>query len=247
MKYLLSLPRLSLMIAGAWIILSLCGIFKATHMRHRIQLLVYRATCRIWKLRITQRGELASPPALLVANHCSYVDVAILGSLGIIRFTPKKDVKSWFIIGSLVQAFDVIFVDRSPSKANNTQTLLQDAMQQGGRLCIFPEGTTNDGRSLKPFKSAMFSLVSHADTTITLQPIAIQYQRVDGHLLTEKDWEHIAWYGDCSLIPHMWHLARYRTIEVTVHCLPPLDTLGKDRKTLCTEAQQAIMHALAGI
>jgi 1-acyl-sn-glycerol-3-phosphate acyltransferase len=245
MKYLLSLPRLFLLVGCAWGVLSLCGLLRASTLRQRLQTLTYRATCRIWKLRITIDGELAPPPALIVANHCSYMDVAILGSLGAMRFTPKKEVKSWFLIGRIVQAFDVIFVDRTPSKTNDTQATLQRAMTEGGRLCVFPEGTTNNGRSLKPFKSAMFSLITHTETPLTLQPIAIQYQRVDGHPLTDADWDRIAWFGDSALIPHMWQLARFSHIEVTVHCLPPISTEGKDRKALCALAEAAIAGKIA--
>ncbi len=242
MKYFRSMPALIVTVLAASLTLALLKICKAKQVRQTLQTLTYRATLKIWRIKITQFGELAPAPAMLVANHCSYLDVAILGSLGAMQFTPKSEVRHWFIIGRVVRAFDVIFVDRSPSRANEVQAKLQQAMLGGGRLCIFPEGTTNDGRTMKPFKSAMFSLI--ANTQTPLQPIAIRYKSVNNVSLTPKTcpetWEQIAWFGDAALLPHMWGLGRFKNIEVEVHCLPTINPHNLHRKELAKQAEQLI-------
>ncbi len=238
MKYLRSMPLLFLVILIVSIMLAALRICKATNARQKLQTLAYRITLKIWRIKITQIGELAPPPVMIIANHCSYVDVPILGALGSMRFTPKSEVRGWFLIGRVVRAFDVVFVDRTPSRANNTQSQLQQALQQSKRLCIFPEGTTNNGTMLKPFKSSMFSLVAGTETL--LQPIAIKYKSVNGAPLDAKTWECIAWFGDASLLPHMWRLGRFKNIKVEVHCLPPLNPQGANRKELAQQAEQLI-------
>ena len=204
-----------------------------------MQVLTYHLSSKIWRLKIKQIGELAPAPAMLVANHCSYVDVMVLGALGEMQFTPKSDVRKWPVIGAVVAGFDSIFVDRNPSKAAQVQSNLENAMLSGGRLCIFPEGTTNNGRELKPFKSSMFSLIA-GQNNVNLQPIAIKYIAVDGKPMTPELWEQIGWFGDSELIPHMWNLGKFKSIEVEVHCLPIIKHQGVHRKELAAQAQNQI-------
>ena len=240
MKYLRSMPLIFVTVLLSSLVLTMLKIAGKKKMRQKLQTAVYQATIKIWRIKITQIGQLAPPPAMIIANHCSYLDVAFIGSLGAMRFTPKSEVKNWFLIGRVVRAFDVIFIDRNPKRTQQVKQELQQAMQQGGRLCIFPEGTTNNGLELKPFKSSMFSLIN--DPQINLQPIAIKYKSVDGTPMNPQIWENIAWFGDAALIPHMWRLGRFRHIEVEVHCLPIIATNGANRKELAQQAEQMIKN-----
>jgi lyso-ornithine lipid O-acyltransferase len=233
----------SIAIGGAILLWALGRLGKRSA-RQAWQLKCYRAICKAWRINVTIKGELAPAPTLLISNHCSYVDVFILGSLGQMRFTPKSDVKSWPIISPVIQAFDVIFVDRSPTKAKEVQAALHDALAHGDRLCIFPEGTTNDGRSLKPYKSSMLSLAEHHEG-LRVQPLVVRYVGFDNRPVDEAAWEQIAWYGDADLVTHLWGFSKARSVKVEVTCLAPM-TIAADgnRKVLSSRAYEATRQLL---
>ncbi|TAE82830.1 MAG: 1-acyl-sn-glycerol-3-phosphate acyltransferase [Alphaproteobacteria bacterium] len=232
-----------------WMCLSLLGIMGLKKQRRALQIFTFRHVLKIWHIKLTIEGTPAPAPALWVANHCSYLDVGIIGAIDSVRFTPKSEVRRWPVIGQMVQAFDVIFVDRTPSKSKKAQQDLLAALRGGDRICVFPEGTTNDGQNLKPFKPTLFSLAEQwdGDTPLAVQPIAIAYRCADGAPITAAQWPHIAWFGDQYLISHLWIFSGFKRIDVVVHCLPPLH-LGEHyehRKALAQAAYDSIAQHMS--
>ncbi len=226
------------------IILWMLGLLGKMDARKAYQLKSYRALCNAWRIEVTVNGEIAPAPTLLVSNHCSYIDVFILGSLANMRFTPKSDVKSWPVIAQVIRAFDVIFVDRTPEKAKEAQQALHYALSHGDRICIFPEGTTNDGRSLKPYKSSLLSLAEQHDGLV-VQPLVVRYTEFDGKPVDDAAWERIAWYGDADLLTHLWSFCKARSIKVEVDCLPTMTTeQDGNRKMLTKRAYEATEQRL---
>ena len=226
------------------IILWTLGITKRYQARKAFQLKAYRALCKAWRIEVTIYGNIAPAPTLLISNHCTYIDVFILGSIGNMRFTPKSDVKSWPVVAQVIRAFDVIFVDRTPAKAKEAQHALHNALSRGDRICIFPEGTTNDGRSLKPYKSSLLSLAEQREQLI-VQPLVVKYTEFDGKPVDNHAWERIAWYGDADLLTHLWSFSKARSVKVDVHCLQPMSTEQHgNRKMLTKQAYDATAQRL---
>ncbi len=228
-------------------LLRLCGLHG---LRKRVQVACNIVMTRIWRMKIVVSGELAQAPVMLMANHCSYLDVFILGSLRPVRFTPKSDVKKWPLIGQVVQSFDVIFVDRTPGKAKQAQHDLLQALSCGDTICVFPEGTTNNGRTLKPFKPTLFSLAEQweGEEKLQVQPVVVRYTSLNGQPMDDGAWDKIAWYGEADLMSHLWAYCKVRQVEVTIECLPPLELgEGEDRKSLATRARADILASLPHI
>jgi lyso-ornithine lipid O-acyltransferase len=173
--------------------------------------------------------------------------VVVIGCLNDMRFTPKAEVQNWAVLGRMVRTFDVIFVSRTRTESKNNQQRIFDVLNEGQRICIFPEGTTSDGRTLKPFKASLFALAEQwdGDAPLPIQPIALEYSSVDGVAMGEENWDVVAWHGDDTLLRHLWRLSRVRRINVTAHCLPPVCLRrGESRKTLCAEVEASVRTAL---
>ena len=114
-----------------------------------------RFACRVLGIRIRTHGSMPSS-GLLVSNHLSYLDIVVLSSIRPCVFVAKRDVARWPLFGWLAHAAGTIFVDRerrfsSPKVVNG----IRDAIAGGSVVVLFPEGTSSDGSTVLPFKSAL--------------------------------------------------------------------------------------------
>ncbi len=75
--------------------------------------LIYAGLVRASGFRIKVIGEpCRSAPVLYVANHCSYFDIPVLGSLLDAAFVAKMEVGTWPGIGFLARLAGTVFVER---------------------------------------------------------------------------------------------------------------------------------------
>ncbi len=169
---------------------------------------------------------------LIVSNHQSYLDVLLHASLFPIRFTPKKEIKSWPVLGFYLGISRPVWVDRkNRQKSGEMLEEFHRTLDDGVSLLIYPEGTTTDGESgLKPFKPTGFAAV--IDTGYKIQPVVTKYLR-------DVDNWNPAWYGDQTLLPHLWKFIGRKRTRVQVTALEPVTALpGEDRKALALRVQQ---------
>ncbi len=250
MRYIRAFIRTILFILlsiTAYILLALGDAFGITREgKGRLISGLFTLCIRLISLKIAVKGTLAKGPLLLVANHCSYLDVLIIASRGDIYFTPKSDVKSWPLIGPLVSRFNVVYVDRKPGRTKETQASLFTLLEEGGRVCVFPEATTNDGRRMLPFKSSLFSLAENwpGDKALPVQPVTVVYRSVNGEPMHNANWPKVAWYGDIDILRHLLGVFSLRSMqaELVLHEPLKLET-GESRKQLCERAEAAVASA----
>lgn len=212
--------------------------------------LYHRLVCRVLGLRVTVGGRMsAARPTLFVSNHASYIDIEVLGALITGSFVAKSEVKSWPVFGVLAQLQRTVFVERRVRSSTAQQRdSLTGRLQDGDNLILFPEGTSNDGNRLKPFKSALFSAAEiridgHA---LAVQPVTVAYVRLNGTPIGRHMRPYFAWYGDMALADHLWHLAGLGVTEITVEFHEPVtvEALGS-RKRLAEHCETVIADALA--
>jgi 1-acyl-sn-glycerol-3-phosphate acyltransferase len=173
-------------------------------------------------------------PRLIVANHVSWLDIIAIWATTDTVFVAKTEVGHWPVIGGLARRLGVIFVDRSKrSDAVNAGKAVGAALSAGRSVCVFPEGTSTEGRGLQPFHSALFQAA--ITTGAPVQPIAIRYFRPSGSLATEA-----AYTGDMSLVQSMWQLSGADPIDIDIGFLPPISSHGHDRRTLARQAHEQI-------
>ncbi len=208
---------------------------------------------RYWRMilwvigfKVVVRGEPSGErPTLFVANHASYLDIAVLGSLIETAFVAKKEVGEWPGFGFLAKLGRTVFVDRRPRKSLDQREEMKSRLNgMGDSLVLFPEGTSSDGNRVLPFKSALFSV---AESTLPdgrhlpVQPISVAYTRLDGMPMGRSWRSFFSWYGDMELVPHLWialGLGR-TTVEVQFHPVVSLDRFGS-RKALADHCHDVI-------
>jgi 1-acyl-sn-glycerol-3-phosphate acyltransferase len=165
-----------------------------------------RFACRVLGIRITTRGSMPSS-GLLVCNHLSYLDIVVLSSIQPCVFVAKRDVATWPLFGCLAHAAGTIFVDRerrfSSAKAVD---VVQEAIAGGSVVVLFPEGTSSDGITVLPFKSAL--LESAVQLRCPVSAASIDYALDDGSVTDE-----ICYWRDMTLVPHLVNLFFKREIR----------------------------------
>jgi len=216
----------------------------------------YRFLKHIVGLRIVVRGEQTkAKPHLVVSNHISYFDIVALGSLIAGDFIAKADIAKWPVFGIMAKAGRSVFIDRRRSATSNARDQIQERLDDGDTLIMFPESTSGDGTHVKPFKSALFTVAERHVTDrkgvtsgIIVQPVSIAYTRLNG-LPIGVGWRpFVAWYGDMEMVPHLWHISKLGTLTVEVVFHPPV-TLAEfsSRKALAAHCDRVVRQGMAGL
>lgn len=193
-------------------------------------------------------------PTLYIINHCSYLDIGVLGSLIGGSFVAKAEVAGWPLFGWLARLQRTVFVNRQRrTDTAGQRNEIARRLEIGDSLILFPEGTSSDGNRVLPFKTALFSAAEQRidGRPVTVQPVTIAYVRLDGIPLGHGLRPFYAWYGDMELGLHLWKLAGLGdcTVSVEFHAPVTIDDFGS-RKALAAHCRQVIVagmdRALAG-
>jgi 1-acyl-sn-glycerol-3-phosphate acyltransferase len=171
---------------------------------------------------------------LLVCNHLSYLDILVLSSIQPCMFVAKRDVAGWPFFGWLARAAGTIFVDRKRKlSSSKVIELVQDAVAGGSVVVLFPEGTSSDGSTVLPFKSAL--LQSAVQLRCPVASAAIKYALDHGSVADE-----VCYWRDMTLVPHLFHLFFKREIRSSCSFSPSRLRTG-DRKQVARELREEIM------
>lgn len=185
----------------------------------------HRLTCGILGISVETRGTIsAAHPTLFVSNHGSYLDIPILGSLIAGSFVAKSEVAGWPVFGWLSKMQRTVYVDRRRHTTQNQRDDLQRRLDLGDDLILFPEGTSNDGNRVLPFRSALFSVAEREvrGEPLTVQPVSVAYVGFGALPMGHRNRPYLAWYGDMTLGAHLWNFSRLQRVRVVVEFHPPV-------------------------
>lgn len=139
------------------------------------------------------------PSVLYVANHVSSLDIFVLGLKLDAVFVAKSDVADWPLLGRLACMRQCVIVTRQAAQVAKEARLIRAHLQAGRNVILLPEGTTGDGGRLLPFKSSLLAAVDGLPHSL-VQPGTIAYPDL---VRGEAD-ASLAWYGDMSMMSHLW-------------------------------------------
>ena len=144
---------------------------------------------------IPQRG-------IVVANHLSYLDIAIFSAAMKCFFVSKAEISRWPYFGKAALAGGTMFVDRSSlASAENVANEIGERLALPIPTLFFPEGTSTDGSSVLRFRSRLFEPAILARAPITAA--SVRYILAEG--AEERD---LCWFGDEAFLPHLWKALR---------------------------------------
>lgn len=219
----------------------------------KIPVFWHRLLARMIGLRISLAG---SPnrdrPLLLVANHVSWSDIIVLGTIPDICFIAKEEVSTTPFAGMLARLQRSVFVKREETRKSAEQAKeITARLLDGDIMVLFAEGTTGDGNYILPFKSSLFGAVQYAlnsDETerVFVQPVSIAYTHFMGIRMGRRERARSSWPGDLELAPHALEFMRASTWDVEVSFGSSIEVSGAiKRRELAMETRATVRKLFA--
>lgn len=190
-------------------------------------------------MRVRVHGTPLKRHVLFLANHLSWLDIMLIAGATGTAFVAKDDIARWPVVGWLARLNNTIFIARSQRGTVRDQAdTLRRALASGQPVTLFPEGTTEGGRDVLPFRASLLASLYPPLPQVRVQPVALDYG---------ASGDEIAWVGqEPAVLNARRVLARKGSSSVDIIFTPPLDPhMFSDRKTLSDAARRAILGALA--
>lgn len=213
-----------------------------------LPLQVHRFAMWVVGVRVKVVGELsADRPLLIAANHASWLDISVLGSVCPMSFVAKSEIASWPLFGWLAKMQRTIFVDRARRTAT---AAVNDEMAQrmisGSPVVLFAEGTSSDGNRVLTFRTSLLgaaraAIAAGGGESVSVQPVSVAYTHRNGLPLGRLGRPFVAWYGDMTFPRHLWSILRDGAIDATVTFGETMRAdAATDRKRLAVEAEREV-------
>lgn len=224
---------------GMWTILTLFPRLGQPAKEARVQVWAM-AMLKIVGIELAVRGSpVAEGPALLVANHLSWLDIVVLHASRYCRFVSKSDIKHWPLVGTLAGGAGTLYIERESRRdAHRVVHHMTRQLKLGDVLAVFPEGTTGDSTRLKPFHANLLQAAIAADAPV--QPVALRFVDAD----TGQTCFAPRYIDDDSIFVSIWETLNVRHLraEVTFGEVQPCD--GRDRRTWAADLQREVERLL---
>ena len=163
---------------GMWTILTLFPRLGQPAREARVQVWA-KAMLPLAGIELVVSGvPVANGPALLVANHLSWLDIVVMHASRYCRFVSKSDIRHWPLVGVLAGGAGTLYIERESRRdAHRVVHHMTERLRQGDVLAVFPEGTTGDGIKLKPFHANLLQAAISSNTCV--QPVALRFVDAD--------------------------------------------------------------------
>jgi len=226
--------------AALALLLPLHGVWRLVRAPSPWPRLFLKLSARIVGARVRVVGRPLRRDVIFVANHVSWTDILALAGATGTAFVAKGELATAPLVGWLCGLNRTVFVRRESRLDIGAQVdEVRAALAEGWALTLFPEGTTGDGLTLLPFKSALFAAVDPPPAGTRVQPVRIDY----GEATPD-----IAWIGDEPGAAHVRRvLGRPGDFAATLTFLDPFDPAAyPGRKALAAEARARIASQRPG-
>ncbi|WP_226582967.1 lysophospholipid acyltransferase family protein [Acuticoccus sediminis] len=212
----------------------------------------HRAAIWLLGIRVHVHGT-PSParPLLITANHVSWLDITVIGSIMPLSYIAKSEVAGWPIFGILAKLQRTVFVERERrSRTGAVAGEIAERMAGGDVMVLFAEGTSSNGTHVLPFKSSLVGgaakAIEAAKGQATVQPLAINYTHLDGMPIGRFYKSRVAWYGDMEMASHLWWVLRHGVIDVNVAFGEAVPFNGGAERKAMTRTVEATVRRLVG-
>jgi lyso-ornithine lipid O-acyltransferase len=255
----MTLARLALGLLAAGLLLLVCGPprrfaqWRRWRAGRRTPTFFHRLLCATIGVRVRVHGRpVDAARRLIVANHVSWLDIPVLGSIEPMTFLAKQEVGAPTLGGHIARLQGVILVDRGRRCAiPRVNDQIVQAMEGGDPVVLFAEATTGDGNRLLRFRSSHFEAVRQAASRVRagdaiVQPVFLDYSRLAGMPVGRGERPLFAWYGDMTFFAHFWRFLGLGGIGCDVYFGAPIHVSPQSgRKTIARSTEITVRDLAA--
>ncbi len=225
---------------GAFFLARLGGPLRERRaLAHRVRMmgLWSRGCLRALSVRVETKGPLP-PPALLVSNHLSYLDVLVLGSRAPGIFVSKAQVRRWPFFGWVAAAGGTIFLERGRKRALvGVLASIPKRLEAGLRVALFPEGTTTPGAGILALKPGLLAQAARA--RLPVYWACLCYRTPEDPALAAS---RVCWWGNAEFFPHLMGVCALKSVEAKV-VFGNAPVASADRKRLAARIREAMLRS----
>jgi 1-acyl-sn-glycerol-3-phosphate acyltransferase len=183
----------------------------------------------------------AHGPVLLVANHISWLDIVVMHAGRHCRFISKASVQHWPLVGTLANGAGTLYIERESRRdAMRVVHHMAERLAADDVLAVFPEGTTGDGSTVRPFHANMLQAAIAANAPV--MPVGLEF--VDG--ATGQRSFAPCYIGDDSLMDSLWRTLKTDNLQAVVRFGTAQLPEGRDRRTWAADLHDAVVQLRSG-
>jgi 1-acyl-sn-glycerol-3-phosphate acyltransferase len=227
--------RVPVCAAGTLVLASLWfGSWPLRRISPAAQVRLRRATLQGWArwalrcfgIRLRTRGRLPREGVLLVANHVSYVDIAVLAARVDAVFVSMSELRAWPFFGPMASSLGTVFLDRSRKRELvDAMREMQDWIARGYTVVLFPEGTNSHGERVLEFRPSLLEPAAAGRIPVACATLGYATRPPDPPASLT-----VAWVSE-PFVPHALRVSSRRAIDAELVLHPELE-VGDERKVL---------------
>jgi 1-acyl-sn-glycerol-3-phosphate acyltransferase len=176
---------------------------------------------------------------LVVANHRSTIDIAVLLNVFGGHMVSREDLSRWPLVGAAARSVGTIFVDRA-DKASGASAVrtMRSLLDRGRTVNVFPEGTTFADDVVRPFHPGAFLAAMRGRAVVV--PVGVAYEKGSQ-----------AGFVDESFVAHLARMSSAPPTRVVVRIGEAIPvggvTRAADLRDRAHAAVQALVHEARAI
>ena len=187
--------------------------------------------------------------SLIISNHTGFYDIIMNMALHSCGFLSKEETKDIFLVGTISKGINCLFVKRE-SKEDRERIFVELEKRQKdfyeGRilspLCLFPEGTTTNGKYILKFKRGAFYSLLPIKPQIILLDNDLNYSVAIGVGSAIMNYFRSLCYFGCKI-----NLCELPVIKPTEYMFEKYSHLGEEKWEVFAEVTRKIMCEIGGL
>lgn len=179
---------------------------------------------------------------LLVSNHMGFLDIFILASCYPSVFVTSVEMRETPFLGLITELGGCIYVERrSRLRIADEMHSIVESLKKGFKVVLYPEATSTNGEQVLPFKRTLMMAAAHA--SVPIQPVVVNFRKINGEEFTLKWRDHVCWYGDISFVTSMWKSAILKSVVAEIEFLEQIIASPNDDRAVIADKAHASISA----
>ena len=187
--------------------------------------------------------------SLIISNHTGFYDIIMNMAIHSCGFLAKEETKNYFLVGTISKGLNCLFVKRE-SKTDRERIFKELEKRQkdfyDGKIltpiCLFPEGTTTNGKYILKFKRGAFYNLLPIKPQIILLGNNLNYSVAIGVGSAVLNYFRSLCYFGCTI-----NLCELPVIKPTEYMFEKYANLGVEKWEIFAEVTRKIMCEIGGL